>query len=65
MLEKEYIQVLQDLQDKVPGFDGKKAKAIVAQELGKPVDEIFDSFDETPIAAASLGQVHRATYKVG
>lgn len=65
LLEKEYIQVLQDLQDRVPGFDGAKAKAIVAEELGRPVEEVFDSFDLTPIAAASLGQVHRAMYKVG
>eukprot|EP00316_Scyphosphaera_apsteinii_P011360 CAMPEP_0119313344 /NCGR_PEP_ID=MMETSP1333-20130426/28746_1 /TAXON_ID=418940 /ORGANISM="Scyphosphaera apsteinii, Strain RCC1455" /LENGTH=706 /DNA_ID=CAMNT_0007318155 /DNA_START=140 /DNA_END=2260 /DNA_ORIENTATION=+ len=63
ILEKEYIEVLKDLQDNVPGFGGEKAKAIVAEELGKPIDQIFDSFDTTPIAAASLGQVHRAVYK--
>ena len=63
LLEKEYTEVLKDLQDNVPGFGGEKAKAIVAQELGKPVDEVFDSFELEPIAAASLGQVHRAVYK--
>jgi len=63
LLEKEYTEVLKDLQDNVPGFGGEKAKAIIAQELGKPVDEVFDSFETEPIAAASLGQVHRAVYK--
>ena len=62
VLEKEYIEVLRDLQDNVPGFGGKRAVAIIEAEFGKPIGEIFDSFEEEPIAAASLGQVHRGVY---
>jgi predicted unusual protein kinase regulating ubiquinone biosynthesis (AarF/ABC1/UbiB family) len=63
VLPKEYTDVLKTLQDDVPGFSGRKAKAIVTAELGKPCDDIFTDFSEFPIAAASLGQVHTAKYK--
>jgi len=43
----------------VPGFPAKLAAQIITQELGAPPSEIFDTFEEDHIAAASLGQVRR------
>ena len=63
MLPTEYTNVLKTLQDDVPGFSGKRAKEIVSKELGKPCDQVFKDFSVEPLAAASLGQVHTATYK--
>ena len=63
VLPKEYTDVLKTLQDDVPGCSGKRAKEIISKELGKPCDSVFQNFDMEPLAAASLGQVHTATYK--
>jgi len=53
------------LQDQVPPFDGKIAVATIESTFGRPLAEIFAFFDETPLAAASIAQVHAATLKGG
>jgi len=65
VLPVEVIQELARLQNDVPGFPAKRAKAIIAEELGAPVEELFKDFTDVPLAAASLAQVHRATLKDG
>jgi predicted unusual protein kinase regulating ubiquinone biosynthesis (AarF/ABC1/UbiB family) len=63
VLPPTYTDVLKTLTDDVPGFSGERAKEIVEKELGKPVDQVFTDFSAKPLKAASLGQVHTATYK--
>jgi len=63
VLPKTFTDVLKTLQDDVPPFSGARAKEIIAKELGVPTDEVFTDFSETPLKAASLGQVHTAYYK--
>lgn len=53
------------LQDRLPPFSYVKAKATIEDELGQSMDELFDSFDEDAVAAASIAQVHRAVLKNG
>ena len=61
----EYVEELAKLQDRVPAFSYEQVEAIVEQELGKKIPELFHSFDPIPLAAASLGQVHKAKLHSG
>jgi ubiquinone biosynthesis protein len=49
----------------VPPFAGSEARAIVELSYGRPVADVFETFDETPLAAASIAQVHAAKLKSG
>lgn len=53
------------LQDQVPPFPGSEARAIVERELKAPVTQLFARFDETPLASASIAQVHAAVLHDG
>ncbi|HEU4322291.1 MAG TPA: AarF/ABC1/UbiB kinase family protein [Roseiflexaceae bacterium] len=60
LLPPSFIIELNKLQDTVPPFPGDVAVATIEEELGRPIDTMFRSFERVPLAAASLGQVHGA-----
>lgn len=61
LLPDEIANELIKLQDQVPPFCGKKAQRMLERSLGKSVSEAYASFDTTPLASASIAQVHAAT----
>ena len=65
LVGEELADDLSALQDRLPPFPGDQAVATIEQEFGQPLTEIFSSFDETPVAAASIAQVHFATTQDG
>ena len=56
---------LSKLQSDVPADPPEKVRALVSEELGQPVEELFERFDDEPIASASIGQVHAARLATG
>ncbi|SHE72791.1 ubiquinone biosynthesis protein [Desulfofundulus australicus DSM 11792] len=65
LLPPQYIAELEKLQDQVPPFPFAQVRERIQMELGAPLEEIFDQFEATPLAAASIGQVHRASLRDG
>lgn len=65
LLPPAYTEALTRLQDTVEPFPFEQVQEIVESELGARIKDLFATFDEEPLASASLGQVHRATTRSG
>jgi ubiquinone biosynthesis protein len=65
LLPGDIADELARLQDRVPPFPAAQARAVVEKALGKPVEELFATFDAEPVASASIAQVHFAVMKDG
>ena len=65
MLPEDIADELARLQDSVPPFSGEEARKIIEDALEQPINAIFSEFNETPLASASIAQVHAATLKDG
>ena len=65
LLPESYCKELEKLRQSVKPFDSQVARAIIEEETGKKIDEIYSEFNDKPIGAASMGQVHYAVLKDG
>jgi predicted unusual protein kinase regulating ubiquinone biosynthesis (AarF/ABC1/UbiB family) len=65
LFASEFVEELSKLQDRVPAFRYEQVASIIATDLGQPVETLYRNFDPIPLAAASLGQVHRAQLPSG
>jgi ubiquinone biosynthesis protein len=65
LVSRDLIVELEKLQRQVAPIPTQVVREIIQSELGRPFDEVFTSFDEQPVGAASLSQVHRPTLKGG
>jgi predicted unusual protein kinase regulating ubiquinone biosynthesis (AarF/ABC1/UbiB family) len=61
----EYVEELSKLQDRVPAFDYEQVETIIQEDFGKTIEQLYHHFDPVPLAAASLGQVHKAQLHSG
>jgi len=60
LIPMEFIRELSKLQDDVPPFPFDQAKTIIEKDLGAPIETLFESIEEKPIASGSIGQVYKA-----
>jgi ubiquinone biosynthesis protein len=65
LLPREFADEFAKLQDAVPPFPGNQARAQIEKAFGCPIEEKLDGFEETPMASASVAQVHAARLKSG
>ena len=65
LVTDEYYVELRKLQTQVPPFPAAEAKAIIAEELGRPISEVFKRFQDKPVGSASIAQVHAARLSDG
>jgi ubiquinone biosynthesis protein len=65
LLPADIATELAKLQDQVPPFPGAEARAIINRAYGRPLEEVFATFEEQALAAASIAQVHAATLRNG
>ena len=61
LLPPDIIRELIQLQDRVPPFPTEEAQRLIATNLGRPLEECFQTFDNAPFASGSIAQVYRAT----
>jgi len=65
LLPPDYQAELKKLQDAAPPISASIVREVLVEELGQPIEDVFASFDDVPLAAASIGQVHAATLPDG
>ena len=65
LLPESYCRELEKLRQNVKELDPQIARAVIEQEAGKPIDEIFSEFRDKPLGSASIGQAHYAVLKDG
>jgi ubiquinone biosynthesis protein len=65
LIPADYLEELVKLQDQAPPIPFEAVQEIIETEFGRPVNELFATFEEVPLAAASIGQVHAATTRDG